>query len=169
MDLLIIRHGLAEERETWARTGKSDDLRPLTEKGRKKMKRAARGLKSIVPEIGLLASSPLTRAKETAEIVAAEYGVSVGAETNALEPDASFDGLVEWLRPLARERVVAVVGHEPQLSGVATWLMCGVSHARVTMRKGGACLLSFDGEAGRGAGTMHWLLTSKQLEALGGG
>ena len=49
MKLLLIRHAIAEEREDFARTGKDDRLRPLTDEGRKKMKQAARGLRKIAP------------------------------------------------------------------------------------------------------------------------
>ena len=67
MRLLLIRHAIAEEREDFARTGKDDGLRPLTDDGRKKMKQAARGLRGLVPDIDLLATSPLTRVVAFAE------------------------------------------------------------------------------------------------------
>src|SRR6478672_122417 len=58
MKLLLIRHAIAEEREDFARTGKDDRLRPLTDEGRKKMKQGARGLRRCVPAFDLLAPSP---------------------------------------------------------------------------------------------------------------
>jgi phosphohistidine phosphatase len=70
MKLLIIRHAVAEERDAWANTGKSDDERPLTTEGRGKMARNARGLREGVPSVDLVATSPLVRARQTAEIVA---------------------------------------------------------------------------------------------------
>src|SRR5262249_31041428 len=74
MKLLLIRHAIAEEREDFARTGKDDRLRPLTDEGRKRMKQAARGLLETLPEIDLLATSPLTRAAQTGAIVDSVYG-----------------------------------------------------------------------------------------------
>ena len=62
MQLLVIRHAIAVEREDFARTGKDDRLRPLTDEGRKKMKQGAKGLRQLAPRIDLLATSPLTRA-----------------------------------------------------------------------------------------------------------
>src|SRR6185312_4987621 len=97
MDLLIIRHGIAEDKEVFAATGQSDDLRPLTAKGRRRMSRVARGLRAIVPEIRLFASSPLVRARETAEIMAMEYDAEVGELTETLRPEASLGDFVEWL------------------------------------------------------------------------
>jgi phosphohistidine phosphatase len=167
MDLLIVRHGVAEDKEAFAQTGKSDDERPLTDKGRKKMKRAARGLCTIVPQIGLLVTSPLKRARETAAYVAGVYNMDVGETADVLRPDASFDAFVDWLRSRASKSPVCVVGHEPHLSGLATWLISGAKESRMELTKGGACLLSFEGVPKRGGAMLSWLMTSKQLEAIG--
>jgi phosphohistidine phosphatase len=168
MMLLIVRHGVAEDKEEFAKTGQSDDERPLTTKGRKKMKRAARGLRELVPAIDVLATSPLIRAQQTAEFVASEYGRKVDSTTDVLRPDSPFDAFIEWLEPPREDSVICVVGHEPHLSGLATWLMCGGPKSRLELAKGGACLVSFDGAPKRGAGMLQFLLTSKQLEAIGG-
>jgi phosphohistidine phosphatase len=167
MDLLIVRHGVAEDKEAFAKTGKSDDERPLTDKGRKKMKRASRGLCTIVPEIGLLATSPLVRARETAAYIAGVYDRDVADVTEVLRPDASFDDFAEWLRPRASKSPVCIVGHEPHLSGLATWFMSGAKDSRLELGKGGACMLSFDAAPKKGGATLQWLLTSKQLETIG--
>jgi len=67
MQLLLIRHAIAEDRFEFARTGQSDYYRPLTERGRARMARGATGLRTLVPDIDVLATSPLTRAVQTAE------------------------------------------------------------------------------------------------------
>jgi phosphohistidine phosphatase len=167
MQLLIVRHGVAADQEEFAKTGQADDERPLTAKGRKKMKRAARGLCAIVPEIALLATSPLVRAKQTADIVAEAYDREVDAVTGALRPDSAFSKFVDWVKPHRDQSLVCIVGHEPHLSGLATWLMSGSETSRLELGKGGACLLSFDGVPKKGGATLVWLLTSKQLEAIG--
>jgi len=167
MDLLIVRHGVAENKKEFAKTGKSDDVRPLTDKGRKEMKRAARGLRTIVPEVGLLATSPLVRAQQTAEYIADAFDVSIGEVVDVLKPDAPLEAFIEWLRPRADKSPVCVVGHEPHLSSLATWLMSGVKDSRLALAKGGACLLSFDGEPQRGGAELRWLLPAKQLDAVG--
>src|SRR3989442_2786257 len=74
MRLLVVRHAIAEDREAFARSHKDDSTRPLTPDGRRKMERAALGLKELVPELDVLAASPYKRAIETAEIIAAAYG-----------------------------------------------------------------------------------------------
>src|SRR2546423_13236430 len=97
MYLLVIRHAAAMEKEEFARTGRSDDERPLTSAGKKEMARAARGLRALVPKLHALAPSPLVRARETAAIVARAYGMKVGAATRSLEPDARPTSFARWL------------------------------------------------------------------------
>ena len=166
MKLLIIRHGIAEDRDAFAATGKSDDLRPLTAEGRTKMAHAAEGLREVVPDISLLASSPLVRARETAEIVGHVYEIKVGSTTDALRPEASFDEFLDWLRDDRAQPVVAVVGHEPQLSTLATWLISGIEESRIELKKGGACLLTFDGAPKAGSATLDWLMQPAHLRAI---
>src|SRR5437899_2009147 len=74
MHLLVVRHGIAEGRKASARTNRDDAARRLTAEGRRKMKNGALGLRQLVPEVDLLASSPLRRAADTAEIIARAYG-----------------------------------------------------------------------------------------------
>jgi phosphohistidine phosphatase len=172
MNLLVIRHAIAEDKEEFAATGRTDDLRPLTEAGRGKMRRAAQGLRAVIGRISLLASSPLVRARETAEIVAPPLGVPRVEIVDALRPERDYDELVEWLRGRAQpnddeDRTVAVVGHEPHLSGLVTWLMTGFDDSRLELKKGGACLLHFDDEPSKGTATLRWLLTPSQLRDLG--
>jgi len=169
MELLIIRHGIAGDKAEFAKTGKSDDLRPLTAEGWEKMARGARGLRAVAPKIALLATSPLVRARETAEIVAAAYDISIGDTTDVLRPDAAFDDFAKWLAGHADRSVVAVTGHEPHLSGLITWLMCGGESSRVDLKKGAAVLLSLDAKQARGGAMLCWALAPKQLRMLGDG
>ncbi|HEX7242015.1 MAG TPA: histidine phosphatase family protein, partial [Longimicrobiaceae bacterium] len=98
MQLLVVRHAIAEDREEFARTGADDSLRPLTPEGRRRMRRAARGLRRLVPRLGLLASSPLTRAAQTAQILAEAYGGTETATFPELEPGSHPAALVDRLR-----------------------------------------------------------------------
>jgi len=158
MDLLIVRHGLAGSREEFAKTGQSDDLRPLTKQGVEDMKTVARGLREIVPRVDVLVTSPLARARETADIVAQTYDLQVG-ESDALRPDAEFEEFVNWARRQPEDSVVAAFGHEPHLSGLVAFLIGESGDARIDLKKGGSCLLKFDDLPKRGRGTLRWLLT----------
>ena len=166
MILLVVRHSIAENRETFSRVEKDDDLRPLTEVGRKKMARGARGLRTLVPALDMIASSPLVRAQETAAIVAKAYGISVGETTPVLEPDAPLAQFLKWIGAHEDREVIAVVGHEPHLSALVTWLISGVDDSRLVLKKGGACLLEFTGRPHRAGAVLHWLHTPATLRQL---
>ena len=72
MNLLVIRHAIAEDKERFAASGRSDDQRPLTEEGRTKMRRGAEGVRLTSPRVTVLASSPLVRARETLRCLSGE-------------------------------------------------------------------------------------------------
>jgi len=163
MKLLVVRHGAAMEREDFASTGESDDLRPLTDEGKAEMKLIAATLRSEVAALDVLATSPLVRARQTAEIIAESYGIGDAQVIDSLVPGASFEDFVKWCAGLGDKKVVAVVGHEPHLGTLVTWLLAGSNESRIRLKKGGACLVEFDSEPQRGAGVLNWLLTPRQL------
>ncbi len=166
MQLVVIRHAIAQERDEFAPTGRDDSLRPRTAKGEAKMKKAAAGLREVVPSIDVLAASPYIRAQQTAQIVAAEYdGVRVET-TSSLEPESAMEEFAEWLRR-QRGETVAVVGHEPHLGTLVTWLMTGIEESRVPLKKGAAVSLEFPALPTSGTGRLQWALTASQLGRLG--
>ena len=169
MNLLVVRHAIAEDRDAFARSGGDDSRRPLTKEGRRKMERGARGLCRVVPAIELLATSPFTRAEQTARIVADAYGRLEPRRVNELTPDAKPGAFLRWLRSLGAVGTVAVVGHEPHLSHLVTWLLAARGPAFIELKKGAACLLRFDGAGAPSAGsaTLLWALTPGQLRQLG--
>lgn len=167
LKLLLVRHAIAEEKEDFALTGKDDRLRPLTAEGRKKMKQNARGLRELVPDIDLLATSPLTRAAQTAAILDSVYGGLREVEIAELEPDAEPDAFLRWLRR-QKAGTVAAVGHEPGMSLLLARLLTGADRKLFAFRKGGACLLELPGgrRAIAGSATLLWALTPSQLRGL---
>ena len=164
MKLLLIRHGKAEDRDEFAKTGEPDDNRPLTSKGRKEMRAIARGLESMVPAIDVLATSPLTRAVETADAVAERFSSAARETIDALVPDAPFDAFAEWLRRIEGAELVAAVGHNPHLSELAEWLHGGAPG--IDMKKGSALLLELDPNVRTGSAELLWYRTPKELIAL---
>lgn len=166
MKLLVIRHGVAEDRDEWAFSGKPDAERPLTADGRKRMSRSARGLRGQVPRLHLVATSPLLRAVQTAEMVADEYGGMELTIVQELSPEHPPEALVPWLRAHERDMAIAVVGHEPHLGFLVGWLLTGRHESFVEMKKGGACLLEFDDPPAAGNATLVWSLSPAQLRAL---
>lgn len=167
MKLLVIRHGIAMDQEKFALTGQQDESRPLTAKGERRMKRVAKGLRAQIKSLDLLATSPLVRAVQTADIVAASYGIGPPEVTASLVPEALPEEFENFCALLQGKETVAIVGHEPHLSSLVTWLMTGRTESRVRLRKGGACLLEFESEVRRDSGALNWLLTPRQLERSG--
>lgn len=166
MQLLVIRHAIAEDRDRFARTGKDDGLRPLTERGRRRMRVGVRGLRRVSGHLDLLATSPLTRATQTAEIVAAAYSGVKTVEVPQLLPDASVHALLKWLQERKRTSRVAVVGHEPQLSIFVSWLMTGLQESFIRLKKGGACFLEFEDAVRAGRARLVWSLSPAQLRMI---
>ena len=172
MNLLVIRHAIAEDKEAFAATGRSDDQRPLTKEGRSKMHRAAAGLRSTCPRVAALASSPLVRARETADIVAPVFRVARVEIIEALRPEQPFEDLAAWLGQRVSPNgddgdvTIAIVGHEPHLSGLVTWFMTSGTESRIELKKGGACLLRFADAVAAGAAVLRWALTPAQLRSL---
>jgi phosphohistidine phosphatase len=164
MQLLVVRHAIAEEREKWA--SRDDRLRPLTDDGRKKMKEVAKGLRGLMPRLDILATSPLTRAQQTAEILAKIYESMDIVTVDALAPGQRPPALATWLRTQALHKTVAVVGHEPGLGAAVSWLAAGTERSFVELGKGGACLLELGERIDAGEAMVLWALRPSQLRAL---
>jgi phosphohistidine phosphatase len=139
------------------------------------MRRAADGLKQVARRAHVLASSPLVRARETAEIIAPALRAPRIEIVEALRPDRRYDDFLTWLRGREApngsetdddERTIAVVGHEPHLSGLVTWLMTAKNDSRIELKKGAACLLDFPRSPAAGAATLRWSLTPSHLRSL---
>ena len=165
MRLLVIRHAEAEDKEAFAATGQDDAMRPLTERGRRRMNEGARGLRTLVTSIDLLAASPLVRAQQTAEIVAHRYGDCAVETTETLEPGTAPSRFLSWLREQDGS-VIAIVGHEPDLGTLVTWLLTGATESHVPLGKGAACLLDLGETPGKAKATLEWAITASQLRRL---
>lgn len=172
MRLLIVRHAVAVDRDTFARTGEPDALRPATAPGLKKMRQNVLGLRTLVPRVHVLASSPLVRARQTAELLQRPYGVAEIAHVPALAPDRKPVELVEWLAGLeatSGDFTAAVVGHEPHLGQLVSFLLTGRRRPFVEIRKGGACLLDLGEDVAPGTAALRWMAGSRMLRAVGRG
>ena len=166
MQLLVIRHAIAADREDFAGTGKPDSERPLTDSGWRRMRMNARGLRRAAPKPAAIATSPFARAAETARIVAESLGAPPVETLDALTPGHHPRDLLPWLNQQAADSTVAVVGHEPDLGTLVTWLVAGKEAANVELKKGGVCLLLFRGPADAGGAVLQWLLAPAHLRAI---
>lgn len=168
MKLYLIRHAIAVEAGT---AGIEDDSqRPLTDQGRMKMRKIAHGLKKLEAEIDLILTSPYVRAVETAKIVRKvfELNKEVLVETEQLTPEGDGDQLVKLINErFADVENIALVGHEPSLSQLASVLVSGDPTLSLTLKKGGICRLSLDTLQYGHCATLDWLLSPSQLVELG--
>ena len=161
-ELYLIRHGLAEERgDAWP----DDAKRPLTEDGMARMRKAVRGLARIGVSIDLILTSPLVRARQTAEIVAAglEPRPTV-VNVDALTPAGTFTSLAGELEKHARRTRIALVGHEPNIGEIAARLV-GSRHP-IEFKKGAVCRIDLATIPPSGPGDLRWLLTPKIMRAI---
>jgi phosphohistidine phosphatase len=135
MRLILIRHAIAADRSPDI----PDDARPLTPEGKKRFRQAARGLARLFPTPDLLLSSPLVRARQTARIASKAWHVAVTDE-DALGGGSVAD-LHSALRRVPAQAVVAMVGHEPQLSEFLAHLLGSNQPDRLTFKKGGVAVV----------------------------
>ncbi|HVO33154.1 MAG TPA: phosphohistidine phosphatase SixA, partial [Elusimicrobiota bacterium] len=124
MELYILRHGPAMERTRWK---KADSDRPLTDDGRRKMKKIARGMRSLGLDFDAILTSPFRRAHDSARIVAeALEALRVLKISRSLAPDGDQKALIRHLALDFRSwEKVLLVGHEPSLSRLISLLTTG--------------------------------------------
>jgi phosphohistidine phosphatase len=160
--LYLVRHAIAAERGD---KYPDDRARPLTKNGVAKMRRAARGFARIRPEIDVVLTSPLVRARHTAEILVAELARMPRLEQlEALAPGHAPADVADALGAYAGTRGIALVGHEPDLGRLAAWLIGAMEP--LPFRKGGiACIDVAALPPGRSA-QLRWFATPRMLRAL---
>jgi phosphohistidine phosphatase len=166
MELLVVRHARAVDRETFVATGQPDSERPLTAKGIRRMKKTVRGLRSLVPSIDLLVSSPLRRAVETARIIADAYGGLRVVERLELAPGTPPQKLIGWLDGQRDRSVVCIVGHEPNLSELLAELLTTDSQCPAKLKKGSGALIRFDGAVSAASGKLQWYHSARQIASF---
>lgn len=157
MDLYVIRHAAAEERDParWP----DDSKRPLTESGRKKFRGVAKLLGRIVDEKPLVLSSRWVRAWDTAQILVDEAGWPAPKPCKALELQAN-ERVIEVLRDHAKENAVALVGHEPQLGELISLLLTGdESGLQIDFKKGAVVSLTLPTPIDAADAVLNWIVT----------
>lgn len=142
MEIYLIRHGIAEERDA----DTPDSERELVDEGRDKLKRVAKHLERIGVAFDVLATSPKLRASQTADIIAHHCTAMERETCQFLADDDGFERLCQWLRARFQagcERV-ACVGHEPLLHEWLERLVFGRAVDRIVLKKGGVACLTLE-------------------------
>jgi phosphohistidine phosphatase len=166
MDLYVLRHGIAVNAADLAPGAD----RPLTDKGAKRLRKAARGLRRLGMRFEAILTSPLARAHQTATIVAEALGQEAQLSIlEALKPDSSVDELLSGLKDHTNCKSLLLVGHEPLLGEIVSYLLTGKksSQVKVALKKGGLVGVEVDSLPARNPGTLHLFLTPKILRRLG--
>jgi phosphohistidine phosphatase len=148
MDLLLLRHADANT------DAASDDARRLSEKGEGQAKKVARFIEANELELGLILSSPVRRAHETAQIVAEHLGVeliTVRWAACGMTPETAIDEL----RAYAKFDRVVLVGHEPDFSQLAAHVLGLRDPAQLRIRKASLTFLELTAFA-PGAARLQW-------------
>jgi phosphohistidine phosphatase len=168
VNLYLMRHGIALPQDDPSVA--HDAERPLTGKGVKRMRKAAKGVCRLNITFDSVLTSPLLRARQTAEIVAGALNTETRLEEiSGLAPESTVEHLMLGLARYQDRQHLLLVGHEPLLSNTAAYLLGGRKPANVTIdfKKGSLCCIEVETLSGTNPGKLHWLLTPKQLRSLG--
>jgi phosphohistidine phosphatase len=134
------------------------------------MRKAARGLKRLEIPFDALLTSPLLRARQTADIVAEAIGLNDQVEEmSGLAPESSVDNLISDLTGYQNREHLLLVGHEPLLSQTVSFLLTGKKNQElgIELKKGALCRIEIVGLPPDKPGKLHWLLAPKQLRLFG--
>jgi len=151
--LYFLRHG---EAGAYRSGDPADDARELTDAGAAALRAAAPLWRRLNLRPDVILTSPLPRARQTAELLA--EGVrhpQPPVDDDRLRPGARWDDMARALAAHRDARRVMFVGHDPDLSN-AVQLLTGARTVR--LRKGGLACLEFPGIPEPGAGELAWLL-----------
>lgn len=137
MNLFLLRHADAET------VAETDDARPLSEKGRAQARKVGDFCKAHGIKVSLILTSPLPRAQQTAELANA----ALGAELKTvpwLESGMRAPAAVAELQKLPAHRSIMIVGHEPDFSALAAYLLGLPLGENINIRKASLTLLEMD-------------------------
>lgn len=163
IQLYLIRHGVAGAR---GEAYPDDTKRPLTPQGVSQLRRAAKGLDALGVEFDEILTSPLVRARQTAEVIAQALAPRTPVTPlDALAPGVAPAAVVSALADHARHRSIALVGHEPGLGELAARLIG--TRAPIPFKKGAVCRIDLEALPPARPGRLCWFATPKMLRKLG--
>jgi len=166
MKLYLMRHAIAVERG--APDVEDDAGRPLTDAGRKKLAGVCRGLSYLAADWDVILSSPYTRARQTAEAVAAYFEMAhLIQEVPVLTPGHTTKQLAAVLKDLPPVKSILAVGHEPSLSQHLSCFLFGTPRGKFAFKKAGVACLDFADRPEEGEGTLNWMMGPGQLQRIG--
>ena len=166
MNLIVVRHALAEDREDFAKKNKDDSLRPLTVKGKKRLKKVLDEMTQSLSSVDLIVTSPYVRAKQSAQIVQEKIRAKI-VEAAELVPHSPPQAFVKWIKSQgADKKTIVAVGHEPQLSLLISYLLAGKNQSFVELKKSGMASLEISSaeDIETQPARLNWLVSPKLLD-----
>jgi phosphohistidine phosphatase len=162
LELYLVRHAVAAERGD---EYPDDTKRPLTSQGMSRFRSAAKALDTLGVSIAVILTSPLTRTRQTAEILSESVkGKPSVVATDALAPGGTAASVIQEVGKHARKGSIALVGHEPDIGELAARLVG--ARAPIEFKKGAICRIDFDVLPPKGTGMLRWFVTPRMLRKL---
>jgi phosphohistidine phosphatase len=161
MTIYFLRHASAGKTML---NPKKDERRPLDDEGTLQARYIGRLLANLDVQVDQIVSSPLTRARQTASLVANELAFESAVQIDdALRPDAEFEQFQEMLARYKKYDAVMVVGHNPSLvEFLGKSVSGGSGAAQIDFKKGAVAKVDVNGRNG----TLQWLVTAKIARTL---
>jgi phosphohistidine phosphatase len=162
MDLYLVRHAIAgvADPSQWP----DDRDRPLTPKGAKRFASVARRMGELVSSVDVMLSSRFVRAWQTGEILTKDAGWPEPLACEALESGRAPAEVLQALQAYTSASAVALVGHEPNMHELVSYLLTAdTTHAQVEFKKGGVARVWIDESLRPGSARLAWLLAPKVL------
>jgi phosphohistidine phosphatase len=165
MELYILRHGEAGKRQS---VGSKDSERALTVTGEQEVEKIAEALQELGVTFDFVATSPLKRAYQTAEVVARALKVKKGRMEgwSELKPEGKRPELYRRLSQFKQGSSILVVGHEPYLSTMIGEIVFGNSAGNIILKKSGLARIGITSFRPNIKGELRWLLTPKLLKNM---
>jgi phosphohistidine phosphatase len=145
--------------------GGLDGARHLTSEGSKEVEEVCQRLDSLGLKLDKIATSPLKRAKETADIAGRVFNVEV-EEWEELKPEASREDLATKLSRIKRDSSLLLVGHEPFLSSFVAGAVGAGPEAKILLKKSGLVRISVSSFSPKLTGELRWLLSPRIIKRL---
>lgn len=162
IELLIVRHAHALEREKWNDLGKPDALRPLTKRGIERFGESLPAFLKFIPKVDFMFCSHYTRAVGTAELLSKNWPQAKLEVLEALNPGHGTKAMRRMIRDIPDGSVAVIVGHQPELSELCSNLLGAGNNLRLRFKKGGAALITLHDDSAQ----LQWLLSARQLNGL---
>ncbi len=158
MELILIRHGKAQERSA----AMEDANRALTDNGKNNLLKSLPNLKLLIKNLdeAHIWSSRFTRAAQTAELISKIFNIQ-NIEYFDFISDGNFDVLNESLTKIKPSGTVLIVGHEPHLS-IWSQQLVGLT---LPFKKGAAAGFRIDADHPQNA-ELLWFFQPRALSRL---